>query len=199
MHLTLAIIIGFLFGFVLQKSGASNSERIIQMLRLKDFHLMKAILLAIGLSSLTLFVLMAVGVIDNSHLSVKDAYVGVIVGGAILGLGWAIVGFCPGTGLVAAGEGKRDAWFFILGGLIGAFVFTLLYGCLKTTFLFDEIAGGKATLAETGVDKYINLTPELPAIVVVGLVSVFLMLVAWVIPDGSDLSQKKAINKKSKK
>lgn len=191
-HIILAIIIGLLFGFVLQKVGASNPERIVQMLRLKDLHLMKAILLAIGLSSLTLFLFMTLGIIDNAHLDVKDAYIGVIVGGAILGLGWAMVGFCPGTGLVAAGEGRKDAWVFILGGLVGAFVFTLLYGYLEPTFLFDKIAGGKTTLADTEIDKYLNLTPALPAIVVVSLISSFLMVVSWVLPDGNEPVQGKA-------
>lgn len=167
MNIILAIILGLLFGFVLQKSGAANPQRIIDMLRLKDFHLMKAIAVGIGTSSFSLFILLAINVIDVAHIGVKASYVGVIIGGAILGLGWAISGFCPGTGVVAVGTGRKDAMFFIVGGLLGAFIYTLLYGSLKTTFLFDSL-GGKATLAATGSSKYIALLPSAPAFVIAG-------------------------------
>jgi uncharacterized membrane protein YedE/YeeE len=186
MEIFLAIFIGLLFGFVLQKAGAANPQRIIDMLRLKDFHLMKAILSGIGLSSFVLFALMALGIIDNGNLSVKTAHIGVIIGGAILGLGWAISGFCPGTGVVAAGARRKDAIFFILGGLAGAFVFTLVYGCLGTTSVFNEIGGGKATLAETGVEKYTTLVPSVPAIVIAGGIAIVLIFIAWKLPDKKD-------------
>lgn len=182
MKIILAIFIGLLFGFVLQKSGAANPQRIIDMLRLKDFHLMKAIFLGIGLSSLLLFTLMTLGVVDNSNLSVKTAYIGVIIGGAILGLGWAISGFCPGTGIVASGAGRKDALFFILGGMVGAFIFMLVYGSLRSTFIFESLGGGKTTLAETGIEKYTTLIPSIPSIVVAGGIAIIFICIAWKLP-----------------
>ena len=182
MELFLAIVLGLFFGFVLQKVGAANPQRIIDMLRLKDFHLMKAILSGIGLSSLFLFILLATGLIDNGTLSVKSSYIGVPLGGAILGAGWAISGFCPGTGLVAAGAGRKDALFFILGGLVGAFFFMLIYGVLESTVLFSPL-GGKATLAETGVEKYTTLIPAVPALGVAGSIAVLFIVFAWVLPE----------------
>ncbi len=182
MNIVLAIVLGLLFGFILQKIGAANPQKIIDMLRLKDFHLMKAILFGIGLSSLLLFVLINIGVIDSSHLSVKASYTGVIIGGAILGLGWAIAGFCPGTGVVAAGAGRKDALVFILGGLLGAFVFTLLYASLKATFLFADL-GGKATIAATGNEKFAALIPSMPAIAIAGGIAIVLMIIAWILPE----------------
>ncbi len=183
MEIISAILIGLLFGFVLQKAGAANPQKIIEMLRLKDFHLMKAILSGIGLSSLLLFILMALGIMDNSNLSVKTAYIGVIIGGAIMGTGWAITGFCPGTGVAAAGAGRKDALSFIIGGLVGAFIFTLAYGSLKSTFIFDKIAGGKATLAATNPEKYIILIASIPSVVVAGGIAVVFIFIAWKLPD----------------
>ena len=185
METILAIPIGLLFGFVLQKAGAASPQKIIEMLRLKDFHLMKTILLGIGLSSLFLFAMMALGIVDNSNLSVKTAYIGVIIGGAIMGSGWAIAGFCPGTGIVAAGAGRKDALFFILGGLTGAFIFTLVYGLLESTFIFDKIGGGKATLAATNSEKYTTLISSIPAIVVAGGIAIVFIFIAWKLPEST--------------
>lgn len=182
MEIILAMLIGLLFGFVLQKSGAANPQRIIDMLRLKDFHLMKAILLGIGLSSLLLFAMLALGLVDNNNLSVKTAHLGVIIGGAILGLGWAVAGFCPGTGVVAAGARRKDALFFILGGLMGAFIFILAYGFSEPTFIFNKLGGGKATLAETGVEQYLTLIPPIPSIIVAGGLAMVFIFIAWKLP-----------------
>ncbi|MDP0589298.1 MAG: YeeE/YedE thiosulfate transporter family protein [Candidatus Endonucleobacter bathymodioli] len=181
MNIFLAVILGLLFGFVLQKAGAANPQKIINMLRLKDLHLMKSILLGIGVSSLMLFLLLSIGIIDSSHLSVKSSYVGVIVGGGVLGIGWAIAGFCPGTGIVAAGAKRKDALSFITGGLIGAFVYMLFYESLLGMFLFDKL-GGNATLAITGNEEFSVLLPNFPGILVAGIIAVILIVIAWKLP-----------------
>ena len=70
MNIMLAIILGLFFGFVLQKAGAANPQKIIGMLRLNDLHLMKVIFFAIGISSLVLFIFLAIGFIDSEHIGV---------------------------------------------------------------------------------------------------------------------------------
>ncbi len=177
----LALVFGLAFGFILQKTGAANPHRLINMLRLKDFTLMKVILFAIGFSSLLLFLFMSLGIL-NPHFSVKTAYMGVIVGGLIFGVGWAISGFCPGTSVVGAGAGRKDALVFIFGGLIGAFVYMLVYGDLKGTLLFNKILGGKTTLANTGVEKYNSLLESIPAIYVAGGIAIVLIAIAFILP-----------------
>ncbi len=184
-QIVLAAVFGLLFGFILQKSGAANPQRIIDMLRLRDGHLVKVILLAIGLSSLAVFALSAAGIIEP-NFSVKTAYVGVIVGGLIFGIGWAISGFCPGTGVVAAGAGRKDAIAFILGGLLGAFVFMLMYGDLKGTALFNKVFGGKTTLADTGIDKYNTIFEGVPSLYVAGAISLLLIFLAFIFPNKKD-------------
>lgn len=184
MNIFLAIILGLLFGFVLERVGAANPQKIINMLILKDLHLMKAILLGIGFSSLILFVLLSIGIIDASHLSIKSSYVGVIIGGGILGIGWAVSGFCPGTGVVACGARRKDAISFILGALIGAFIYMLLYEFLEDTFLFKDL-GSKITLAVSGNEKFPALLPSIPGIVVAGIIAIMLIAIAWKLPNSN--------------
>ncbi len=189
MSIALAIIVGLAFGFVLHRVGAGNPQNIINMLRLQDLHLAKVILFAIGVSSLSLFILLATGFIEQSHISIKAAYTGVVVGGLIFGIGFAVGGYCPGTCLVGVGGGRKDAMYFVLGGLIGAGFFTLIYGWLKSTFpsLFDSIAGGKVTLAETGVDKYQGLFDSIPSLVIAGTIAIIFMVGAWKMPKKFDI------------
>ena len=183
MTITLALILGLSFGFALDQAQASNPQKIIGMLRLKDFHLMKVILFAIGFSSLLLFILLSLNLIDPGHLKVKTAYTGVILGGSILGLGFAIGGYCPGTCVVATGRGRKDALFFLLGGLLGAFVYMLVYGSIQDAALFDKIAGGAVSVAETNPDKFGSLSGNLPALLVAGPIAVVLMLIAFILPE----------------
>jgi len=180
----LAILTGGLFGFVLHRVGAGNPQNLINMLRLQDLHLAKVILLAIGFSSLILFALLATGTINDSHISIKAAYGGVIIGGLIFGIGFAIAGYCPGTCLVGVGGGRKDALFFIVGGLLGAILFTLSYGWLVDSFpgVFANMAGGKVTVANTGVEKFGDLTGNLPAFGVAGAIAIVFMLGAWMLP-----------------
>lgn len=182
MNILFAIVLGIFFGFALQRVGANNPQNIINMLRLKDLHLMKAIFFAIGISSTLLFLLMASGIIDSGHLSVKSSYFGVIVGGAMLGLGFAIAGYCPGTSLTALADGRKDALFFVGGGLLGALLYTLVYGRIKGTWLFDKVAGGKVMLA-TGSEKFEPLLPMIPGTLLAAAIGIVFMLIAWKLPE----------------
>ncbi len=182
MEIILAIVVGVAFGFALDQAQASNPHKIINMLRLKDFHLTKVILFAIGFSSLLLFILLALNIIDAGHLSVKTSYTGVIVGGGLLGAGFAISGYCPGTCVVAAGRGRKDALFFILGGLLGAFFYMLIFGSIKESFLFNKIAGGAVSLVETNPDKYDALIGNAKALLIAGPIAIFFMLAAFLLP-----------------
>lgn len=184
----LAIIIGLAFGFTLNRIGATNPQNIINMLRLTDLRLFKSIAFGIGLSSVLLFGGMAIGLIDPAHLSVKSAYIGVIIGGGIFGAGFAIGGYCPGTSLGAAAVGRKDALFFIAGGLLGAFAYMLSYGWIKTTFLLDKIAGGKVTLAVSGNDKYDALFSSFSGTTLALILGVAFMAFAWFLPN--EISEK---------
>ncbi len=182
MQIFLAVLLGTLFGFVLHRIAAASPQVIIDMLRLRDLRLMKTIIFAIGLATCGLFVGLATGLIDAAHLSVKASYAGVIAGGGLLGLGWAISGFCPGTSVVAAGAGRKDALYFIGGGLVGAFCYMLAYPWFKQIGILDPISAGKVTVAATGSEAYPALAAGLPGWLTALLIGVALMVVAWRLP-----------------
>lgn len=154
----LAIILGFAFGFVLDRVGATDPSIIGRMLNLTNLNLAKTILLAIGVGSVLMFAGQMLGIVDVGHMSVKAAYVGVFIGGLMLGAGWALAGFCPGTGVVAAGSGRKDALFYIAGGLLGAAAYMVTYPAWKASGLLNDIAGGKVTLGTVPGSKFDGLT-----------------------------------------
>jgi uncharacterized protein len=129
MKLLLGLALGAAFGAVLQLSGASSHRKIINALRLKDFTIIKVILAAIGLGLIGVHLLDLLGL---ANMKVKDLYLpGVAIAGLIFGVGFAVTGYCPGTALAAAAEGKVDAWFTVAGGLFGAVIFAFLYPDLE--------------------------------------------------------------------
>ncbi|MBD3273982.1 MAG: YeeE/YedE family protein [Candidatus Marinimicrobia bacterium] len=182
MEILFAIFLGTAFGFALHRVGASNPQFIINMLRLTDLHLMKVIFLAIGFSSGLLFLGMGIGAIDPGHLSVKTSYWGVLIGGIFLGGGWALSGYCPGTGLAALGDGRKDALFFVLGGLAGAELYMLIYSHLNESFLLRNIFGGDTTLAGTPNEAYTGLLSGIPGVLVAVVLAGIFGSIAWKLP-----------------
>lgn len=182
MTIVLAVLIGVAFGATLDRIGATSPNWIIRMLSLRNLHLMKTILLAIGTGSILMFAGQMIGVVDVAHMSVKTAYVGVFVGGLLLGAGWAASGYCPGTGVCAAATGRKDAYFFIAGGLLGAAAYMLTYPSWKAMGVLDKLAGGKVTLGTIPGAKYDGLMaiPGDVLGIVLGLVFVF---VAFMLPE----------------
>ena len=177
----LAIIIGGAFGFVLDRVGATNPDYIIGMLRLSKLHLMKTILLAIGVSSVLMFGGLMLGIVDPGHLSVKAAYAGVFIGGVLLGTGFAVAGYCPGTGLTAMATGRKDAVFFVLGGLLGAAAYMGTYSGIKATGILDNILGGKTTLGQIAGTDYPSLFAVNGSLIGIVMGIVFIAI-AFVLP-----------------
>lgn len=140
-----ALLVGIVMGWLIQRVRASSPAMITANLRLEDFTIIKFMALTIAVGTLLVFLL---NIYHPMHLDVKPLYLlGVAVGGVFFGLGWAIGGYCPGTCVVGAGEGRKDAWFTILGGILGALVFTLLYDVLDP-ILIKPMSYGKLTLAD---------------------------------------------------
>lgn len=178
----LALVIGAAFGATLDRIGATSPDWIGKMLALKHLHLMKTILLAIGVGSVLMFAGQMAGLVDVGHMSVKAAYIGVFIGGLLLGVGWAASGYCPGTGVCAAATGRKDALFFIAGGLLGAAAYLATYPAWKASGLLDNIAGGKTTLGTVPGSDFAGVT-ALPGDVLGLVLGLVFIAVAFALPE----------------
>lgn len=141
--LVLGLLIGIAFGAILSLSGLSNPGKIVDMLRLRDLSLFKLLVVAIATGIVGIALLDAAGA---AHTSIKTLHVlAISIGGAVFGLGFAIAGYCPGTSLAAAAEGRRDAVFTVAGGLLGAAVHAALYAWLLPLAI-EPVSFGKPTV-----------------------------------------------------
>lgn len=167
-RLLLGLLIGVLFGILLQKGRVAKFSVIIGQFILKDWTVVKIMGTAVVVGSVGVYALVASG---HANLHVKPFLLGgVLLGGVCFGVGMAVYGYCPGTGVAACGEGKPDAMVGVLGMLAGALVFVVAFPALQPVIkgLGDM---GKLTLPEaTGTSPWLWV-----AALVVGLAALALL------------------------
>ncbi|MBM9537564.1 DUF6691 family protein [Desulfobulbus alkaliphilus] len=131
MEQWLGLLTGIAFGFLLQKGRVLRFDKQVGALLLKDMTIFKFMLSAILVGMIGILFLADQGIISLSH---KPMNVGaILIGGALFGAGWAVMGFCPGTSVGALGEGRWHALFAILGMIAGAALFAELYPFFQST------------------------------------------------------------------
>jgi rhodanese-related sulfurtransferase/uncharacterized membrane protein YedE/YeeE len=118
------LAVGFFFGYVLEMSGFGNSKKLAAQFYFTDLTVLKVMFGAIVTAMVLIFAMVGLGLLDYSQIYVNTTYLWpMIVGGLIMGVGFIVGGFCPGTSLVSMVTGKVDGLFFVLGGLFGIFLF----------------------------------------------------------------------------
>jgi uncharacterized membrane protein YedE/YeeE len=151
-RLLLGLLTGFLFGFFLQKGRVSDRRVIVGQFLLRDFTVMKVMMTAILVGGAGVYAMLAAGWVQ---LSVKPAQLAAIfLGALIFGPAMVFLGYCPGTAVAAAGEGKRDAWWGLLGMTLGAAVYAEFdAACSRTLRAWADL--GQVTLPQlTGIPAY---------------------------------------------
>ena len=127
-NLLIATLIGIGFGFLLEAAGFTNTRKLAGVFYGYDATVIKVFFTAAMTAAIGLFFLHYMGWIDISlTFFPKTFWIPTLIGGAIMGLGFIIGGFCPGTSLSAAATGKIDAFAFIIGVLLGIFGFIFTY------------------------------------------------------------------------
>lgn len=142
------LLIGLGFGFALEQAGFSSSRKLAGMFYGYDTTVLKVFFTAAIVAMIGSQFLQYFGMLSMDQVYINNYYIyPAIIGGVIMGAGFIMGGFCPGTGISAASIGKVDAMFYLLGGLFGAFIFAELYPYLEN-LLFSGYKG-PVTLPDT--------------------------------------------------
>jgi uncharacterized protein len=167
-----ALLTGIAMGFLIQRVRASSPAMILQNLRLENLIIIKFMATTIAVGMIATYTL-NLFVPDLMHFDIKPTYlVGVLLGGLIFGVGFGLGGYCPGTCVVAIGEGRRDAWFALGGGVVGALVFTLVYKSAIQPIV-ELMDYGKIT---------VQSALDIPAIVPALVIGILFLVVVKVLP-----------------
>lgn len=149
LNLFFAFVIGLGFGYVLEQGGFSNSRKLAGVFYGYDFVVLRVFFTAAITAALGLLLFQYLGWINHDLLYINPTYLwSIVVGGVIMGVGFILGGFCPGTSIVAAVIGKVDAMVFVLGMMIGIFIFGSFYevfqpiytgSFLGSIFVYDSL------------------------------------------------------------
>ncbi|MCW8875537.1 MAG: YeeE/YedE family protein [Kangiellaceae bacterium] len=132
LNLFFALIIGIAFGFILERGGLGNAKKLIGQFTLTDLTVFKVMFTAIVTVMIGLFFLSAFGLANLELISNSDTYwIPQILGGLILGVGFAVAGYCPGTTIVGMATGKLDALASFLGLIFGSLVFVAIFDWIE--------------------------------------------------------------------
>lgn len=164
----MGLVTGILFGFLLQKGRVLRFEKQVGAMLLQDMTILKFMMSAIMVGMVGIALLSEAGVIALSHKPMNVG--GVLVGGALFGAGWAVMGYCPGTSVGALGEGRWHAIFAIAGMLAGGAVYAEIYPFLKATVL------AWADFGKIGMAEALGVSPW---VVIIVFIAVTLGLFRW--------------------
>ncbi|HJZ40857.1 MAG TPA: YeeE/YedE thiosulfate transporter family protein [Bacteroidales bacterium] len=170
LDLLIAFLIGTGFGFALEQGGFSSSRKLAGMFYGYDTTVLKvfftaSIVALVGSQFMSYF-----GLLNMNLVFVNEYYItAAIVGGVIMGAGFIMAGFCPGTGISALSIGKIDALFYLLGGLTGAFLFAETYP------LIQPLAEG-AYRGPVKINEALGLSPGLFTVLLIAGAAVMFWL-----------------------
>lgn len=166
VQLLWGLVFGIIFGFLLQKSGVTKYNVIINQLLLTDFTVLKVMLSAVITGMIGLHILQRLGWITlrpKSGSWGKNA-----IGGLIFGLGFALLGYCPGTIAGAIGNGYLDAATAGLVGIIlGSGLLAAAYPKLKTDILNKGFYGDMTLQKFIKVNEWVVIVPLSALLVII--------------------------------
>ena len=127
-QMVVALLVGGGFGFVLERAGFGRADNLASIFYGRDFRVLRVMFTAIVTAMIGVYFLDLAGIMPLGNIGLLPTYVlPQLVGGLLLGFGFIIGGYCPGTSIVATMSGKLDGLFFVLGIFVGSLLFTVSY------------------------------------------------------------------------
>lgn len=164
------LLCGFLFGFVLENAGFGSPAKLTAQFRLSDWSVFKVMFTAIVVAATGLYVLQLAGVIQTDAIFVPPALLMAAgIGGVLVGAGFAVGGYCPGTSVVGLCSGRLDAAVFLVGLVIGTFAFAGLYGATIDAIM----AMFEVTQGDTVTEAFNIPQPVVLGSMIVALIAIF--------------------------
>lgn len=146
-NLVIALLIGIGFGFILEQAGFSSTKKLVGLFYGYDFTVLRVFFTAGVTAMVGVLLFNHWGILDLELIYVNPTFLrSSIVGGLIMGAGFIIGGFCPGTSICAASIGKMDAMLFVIGSALGVFAFIESYPLIEEFYKAD--AWGAVTMYE---------------------------------------------------
>ncbi len=146
-NFVIALVIGIAFGYILEASGFSSSRKIAGVFYGYDFTVLRVFMTAVVVAMVGLVYFNYMGWIDLSLIFILPTFMkSVIVGGVLMGFGFVLGGYCPGTSFTGIVIGKLDALFFTGGLLIGVFIFSSIFPWIEAIYYGGEM--GAVTVTE---------------------------------------------------
>jgi hypothetical protein len=161
LEMTISVLVGMGFGFVLERAGFGTARNLTSVFYGRDFRVVRVMFTAIVVAMLGLYFLDLAGVLPLASIGVMDTFLAAqLVGGLLVGAGFIVGGYCPGTSIVAAVSGKLDALLFMGGILLGTAVYAL--GAEGLAPLADAGGRGRVLLHEA---VHLPSAASVPAVV----------------------------------
>lgn len=170
LNFIVALVIGILFGAILEQAGFSTSKKLVGLFYGYDFTVLRVFFTAGLVAMIGVMGLEHYGLIDINLVYVNPTFLwSAIIGGLIMGLGFVVGGFCPGTSVCAAAIGKVDAMIFIGGSILGVLIFAEGYPLFEG--LYKSANWGNPRIFET-----LNISQNIFAFIMI----VFALFAFWV-------------------
>lgn len=167
-----ALVLGFLFGWALHKAGLTHYARIVNVYRFRDMTVMRFMLTALVVGAIALQLGIELGFAAGAPVPPTSMLANVI-GGIVFGVGMATAGYCPGTIVAEAGEGRLDAW---IAGFSGLIVGAIVFGLLQPTIM--PALAGVGALGRVTFSSLADANPWLVLLVFAQVVALVLILIA---------------------
>ncbi len=149
------LLLGILFGFILEGAGLGSPRKLVAQFQLRDWTVFKVMFTAILVASAGLWLSEASGLIKANAVFVPTLYLwAVALGGVLIGAGFAIGGYCPGTSTVGFFTGRIDALVFMAGMIAGTTLFAALFQPLEGLYMAGQGPKGETVAALMGIPAW---------------------------------------------